>query len=97
MQLSTKDYKASPGPVTKSKLVQEVAKRIQWHIADLEANSDLFPFDLQVDERWRLGQGRMKVEHMVITGLINVSSGSWSPIICVECPHQLCICLSRSR
>ncbi|KAF9649071.1 hypothetical protein BDM02DRAFT_3114405 [Thelephora ganbajun] len=77
MQLSTRNYRAPPDPVTKSKLVQEVAKRIQWHIADLEANSD-------VDERWRVGQGRMKVERMVIAGLINVSAGSWSPIICVE-------------
>ncbi|KAF9643951.1 hypothetical protein BDM02DRAFT_3122703, partial [Thelephora ganbajun] len=81
MQLSTKNYRASPDPVTTSKLIQEVAKRIQWHIADLEANSDLFPFNNTVGEKWQLGRGRMKFEHMVITGLNHVSSGSWSPVI----------------
>ena len=40
-QLSTKNYKAQAEPVTKSKLVQEVAKRIEWHIEDLERNSDV--------------------------------------------------------
>jgi len=86
--------------VTRSKLALEVSKRIQWHIADLEANSDvgfqpspshkfidvgqLFSFDRQVDEKWRLGQGKMKFEHMVITSLENVSSGSWSPVIYIE-------------
>jgi hypothetical protein len=40
-QLSTKNYRAQPGPVIKSKLVQEVSKRLQWHIADLETNSDV--------------------------------------------------------
>ncbi|KAF9649069.1 hypothetical protein BDM02DRAFT_3114398 [Thelephora ganbajun] len=86
MQLSTKDHgrKVPTGQVTKSKLVKEVSKRIWWYISDLEKNGDLFPFDDQVDEQWRLGQGRMKVEHMVITELVHVSSGSWSPIIYVE-------------
>ena len=40
-QLATKNYKAKPGPVSESKLVQEVSKRIQWHISDLENNSDV--------------------------------------------------------
>jgi len=99
-QLSTKNYRVPPDPVTKSKLAQEVSKRIQWHITDLRANSDvrgysppshkftdvrqLFPFDDRVDEKWRLGQGKMKFEHMVITELDNVSSGSWSPVIWIE-------------
>ena len=40
-QLSTKNYKVQAESVTKSKLVQEVAKRIEWHITDLETNSDV--------------------------------------------------------
>ncbi|KAF9649058.1 hypothetical protein BDM02DRAFT_1981895 [Thelephora ganbajun] len=81
MRLSTK---VLTGQITKGKLVKEVSKCVWWHISDLEKNGDLFPFDDRVDERWRLGQGRMKVEHMVITGLVNASYGSWSPIIYIE-------------
>jgi len=40
-QLSTKNYKVPPEPVTKSKLIQEVSKRIKWHITDLETNSSV--------------------------------------------------------
>ena len=41
-QLSTKNYKVPPEPVTKSKLIQEVSKRIRWHtITDLETNSSV--------------------------------------------------------
>lgn len=99
-QLATKNYKATPEPVTKSKLVQEVSKRIKWHISDLEANSSvswqsplpywfadaeqIFSFDDRVDQKWRLGQGLMQFDRMMITGLVNVSAGSWSPIIWVE-------------
>ncbi|KAF9649055.1 hypothetical protein BDM02DRAFT_1980966 [Thelephora ganbajun] len=75
MQVCTNNHrhKVPTGQMTKSKLVEEVSKRIWWHISDLGENRD-----------WRLGQGRMKVQHMVITELIHVSSGSWSPIIYVE-------------
>jgi len=45
----------------------------------------LFPFDDErVDQQWRLGEGRMMFERMVITELVNVSAGSWSPMISVE-------------
>ncbi|KAF9649061.1 hypothetical protein BDM02DRAFT_1982172 [Thelephora ganbajun] len=86
MQLSIRGYKRKvpTGQMTKSELAKEVSKRIWWHISDLEKNGDLFPFDDRVDGQWRLGQGRMKVDHMVITELANVSSGSWSPVIYVE-------------
>ena len=40
-QLATKNYKTKRDPVSKSKLVQEVSKRIRWHISDLENNSDV--------------------------------------------------------
>ena len=39
--MATRNYKAKPGPVTTSKLIQEVSKRIQWHMSDLEDNSDV--------------------------------------------------------
>ena len=46
----------------------------------------LFPFNVnhQCDGKWQLGQGKMIFENMVITELKQVSSGSWSPVICVE-------------
>lgn len=28
-------------PVTKGKLVEEISKRVQWHIGDLEDNGDV--------------------------------------------------------
>ncbi|KAF9649065.1 hypothetical protein BDM02DRAFT_1982801 [Thelephora ganbajun] len=86
MQLSTKNRgrKVPTDQMTKGELVKEVSKRIWWYISDLEKNGDLFPFDDRVDEQWCLGQGRMKIERMVITELVHVSSGSWSPIIYVE-------------
>ena len=40
-QVATKNYKAKPEPVSRSKLAQEVSKRIQWHMSDLENNSDV--------------------------------------------------------
>ena len=100
-QLSTGGRGLAANSITRSKLIQEVAKCIKWHIEDLDANSDvsclfllshrfadyprqLFPFDTRVDEQWCLGQGKMKFDHMVIIGLVNVSPGSWSPTICVE-------------
>lgn len=57
-------------------------QRLRRCVADA---GQLFPFDdTVVDERWRLGSGRMKLEHMVITGLNNVSDASWSPVIYIE-------------
>ena len=44
----------------------------------------LFQFDVRVGEEWRLGQEQMKLENMVITELVNVSFGSWSPVIYVQ-------------
>jgi len=44
----------------------------------------LFSFDAQVGEKWRFGQGLMKLENMVIAGLFNDSPGSWTPVICIE-------------
>jgi len=85
MQLSTKNYKKPRGPATRSKLVQEISKRIYWHIGDLLANADLFPFDDGVGEMWRLDSEQgIKLEYMTITGLDNVSGGSWSPILWID-------------
>ncbi|KAF9785711.1 hypothetical protein BJ322DRAFT_1107611 [Thelephora terrestris] len=84
MQVSTKNYKAEAEPVTKSKLAQEVAKRVLWHIEDLKNNSDLFPFDDRVGGKWRLGEGFMRFENMTITALEKVSKGSWSPVIHID-------------
>ena len=44
----------------------------------------VFQFDSRVGEKWRLGQGRMEVKYMVITELVNVSAGSWSPTIYIK-------------
>ncbi|KAF9785721.1 hypothetical protein BJ322DRAFT_1107618 [Thelephora terrestris] len=84
MQVSTKNYKAKAEPVAKSKLAQEVAKRVLWHIEDLMNNSDLFPFDDRVEGKWRLGEGFMRFENMTITALEHVTKGSWSPVIHID-------------
>ena len=40
-QLSTGNRGLAANSITRSKLVQEVAKCVKWHIEDLEANSDV--------------------------------------------------------
>jgi len=40
-QLSTGNRGLAANSISRSKLVQEVAKCVKWHIEDLEANSDV--------------------------------------------------------
>jgi len=88
--------------MSKSELIQVISRNILLHIADLKANphvscqspltrrladiGQLFPFDDRVGEQWRLGQGLMNFEYMMITQLNNISPDTWSPEICVEYP-----------
>lgn len=69
MRLSTKIRNI---PMTKGKLAEEVSKRIQSYVSCLN------------NHEWCRKQGETTLENMVITGLVNVSSSYWSPIIYIE-------------
>ena len=82
--------------MTKSKLLQEACKRIDWHIKDLLQYDDVSHYLAHCSHRSTDVRGLFKSdksvgrqlcleegarEHITILGLENVSKGSWSPIM----------------
>ncbi|OBZ73112.1 hypothetical protein A0H81_06650 [Grifola frondosa] len=72
-QIPTRDFRTPPLPITRSKLAKNVAKTIQRFISDMHKR----PMEDGADPRWRVGEGRITVDDLVLVGLENVSMGSW--------------------
>ncbi|KAF9793476.1 hypothetical protein BJ322DRAFT_131219 [Thelephora terrestris] len=71
-QLRTLDWCVPPKKITLRKLATEVAKVIQKFVQEAQAK----PIDPACAE-WRVGPNAIKVEHLRLAQLEQVSSGSW--------------------
>ncbi|KAF9644044.1 hypothetical protein BDM02DRAFT_3103514, partial [Thelephora ganbajun] len=71
-QIKTKDWRREPKPITKAKLANEVAKKVQNFIQD-NINELITPGS----ERWKVGPGFIEAKDLVLVRLVHVSKGSW--------------------
>ncbi|KAG1876553.1 hypothetical protein DFJ58DRAFT_909804 [Suillus subalutaceus] len=74
-QLPTKDYRKTPGPITKAKLAKNLATCIRRFIQKM-ANQ---PMEADSDPMWMISPHHIKFEDLVLVSLDHVSQGSWQP------------------
>ncbi|KIK48173.1 hypothetical protein CY34DRAFT_733266 [Suillus luteus UH-Slu-Lm8-n1] len=76
-QLLTKNYRKTPGPITKEKLAKNLATCIRrfiqkTHRGNMEADPVPNPM-------WRISADGVKFEDIILVSLNHVSQGSWQP------------------
>ncbi|KAF9005972.1 hypothetical protein BDQ17DRAFT_1352493 [Cyathus striatus] len=81
-QIPTKDFKSPPGPITLAKLAKNVAKCVQRFIEERRHQS----MDEEADPRWRIGQGHITIDDIVLVSIHHVSLGSWQPQLRLRYP-----------
>ncbi|KAG1869525.1 hypothetical protein F4604DRAFT_887944 [Suillus subluteus] len=75
-QLPTRDYRKTPGPITKAKLAKNLATCIRRFIQKM-ANQPMSEADS--DPMWMISPHHIKFEDLVLVSLDHVSQGSWQP------------------
>ncbi|VDC03197.1 unnamed protein product [Peniophora sp. CBMAI 1063] len=71
-QIPTRDFRNPPGPITRDKLTKNVAKSVQRFIEE-QKSREIEP----AEEQWRVGEGFIELEDLLLLRLDNVSKGSW--------------------
>lgn len=71
-QIPTKDFRSTPGPITRAKLAKNIARTIERFIK--EKQDQLEPGE---DHRFRVGPGFITIDDLLLVGLHHVSKGSW--------------------
>ncbi|KZT27837.1 hypothetical protein NEOLEDRAFT_1130325 [Neolentinus lepideus HHB14362 ss-1] len=74
-QIPTKNWKATPGPITRQKLAKQVARRIEEFIkttSDKDMDEDGQP-------QWKVGPHGIQLHDLILVSLHHVSKGSWQP------------------
>ncbi|KAG2070214.1 hypothetical protein BDR04DRAFT_1231820 [Suillus decipiens] len=74
-QLTTRDYRKTPGPITKAKLARNLATCIHKFIQRMETQR----MKDDSDPKWRIGPRHIKFEDLILVSLDHVSQGSWQP------------------
>ncbi|OSD02980.1 hypothetical protein PYCCODRAFT_279134 [Trametes coccinea BRFM310] len=72
-QIPTRDFRSPPQPVTRSKLARNVAKTVLRFIQE----NGLRPMDDNAQHVWRVGDGHIVLDDLMLVGLQHVSMGSW--------------------
>ncbi|KAG2121141.1 hypothetical protein BD769DRAFT_1012026 [Suillus cothurnatus] len=72
-QLATRDYRKTPGPITKAKLAKNLAICIRKFIEQMKTHR----LEADSDPTWRISH--IKFEDLVLDSLVHVSQGSWQP------------------
>lgn len=78
-QISTLGWTKDRVPITRSKLVYEIAKKLDQYLKSMAGH----PMKKSVDQRWKIGEGSMRLENMWLVHLVSVSKGSFQPEIWV--------------
>ncbi|KAG1781076.1 hypothetical protein EV702DRAFT_692313 [Suillus placidus] len=92
-QLLTRDYRKTPGPITKAKLAKSLATCIRRFIqVRLHVSLSSFPsmffflqkmathgMEAQSDPMWRISPRHITFEDLTLVSLNHVSQGSWQP------------------
>jgi len=74
--LLTRDYRKTPGPITKGRLAKNLASCIYKFI---EKKKTTRRMEIDADPVWRIGDRRIKYEDLILVSLHHVSQGSWQP------------------
>ena len=105
-KIHTLNWTKSRVPIPRSKLVYEIARKVDRYLTRMTVCLVFVWFcsavahkrmqgttlDGSVEECWRIGQGFMHIENMYLVSLMSVSKGSFQPDIWVEIPS-----VSRAR
>lgn len=84
-QIPTKDFRNPPRPITRAKLVKNVAKCLE-RFFNFVATSQIRE---HIDQRWKIGnhQGGIKLEDLILVSIHHVSMGSWQPHLRLRLPR----------
>ena len=84
--------------ITRSKLVYEVAKKLNQYLVSMTVSVRTtvkslpmwlitriqgYPMNESTDNKWKIGEGFMRLENMFLVRLVSVSKGSFQPEIWV--------------
>ncbi|KAG1741094.1 hypothetical protein EDB19DRAFT_734776 [Suillus lakei] len=72
-QLLTRDYRKTPGPITKAKLAKNLAICMRRFIQKMATH------EVGSDPMWRISPRHIKFEDLILVSLNHVSQGSWQP------------------
>jgi len=67
------------------------------HVALLTALQECRRDSSQNDPRWRIGEGGVTLDDVVIIGIVHVSSGSWQVLLQLRQPSPQTLSLGRVR
>lgn len=81
-QIHTLNWTRVRTPIPRSKLVHEVARKVDQYLKHMERIN----MDASVENRWKVGQGFMYIDNMYLVSLVSVSKGSFQPEIWVAVP-----------
>lgn len=73
-QFRARSWSGTNEPVTRSRLAMQIAKRV---IEFLETVEDVESTDMV----WKVGQGHIRPKDLVLVSLVQVSKGSWQPML----------------
>ncbi|KAG2129221.1 uncharacterized protein EDB93DRAFT_122734 [Suillus bovinus] len=74
-QLLTRDYRKTPGPITKAKLAKSLANYIRKFMQKMTTHC----MEADSDPMWRISPRHIKFEDLILVSLNHVSQGSWQP------------------
>ncbi|OAX38971.1 hypothetical protein K503DRAFT_865763 [Rhizopogon vinicolor AM-OR11-026] len=74
-QLLTRDYRKTPGPITKARLAKNLARCIRQFIKKMKTRR----MEIDADPVWKIGDRRIRFEDLILVSLHHVSQGSWQP------------------
>ena len=99
-QIPTRDFKATPGPITKEKLAKSIAKVVDrfitvssFPITGVNHLILLPPIFQETTETqmvygsnpaWKVGDGGIGLDDLVLIALLHVSRGSWQVVLCLN-------------
>jgi len=77
-QVQLKDQTPARNPISFERFVKHVGSRVQQFLVECE-RIPLHP--LNQNSKWIVGHGRIPCDEVVLIGIVQVSAGSWMPIL----------------
>jgi len=86
-QVKTQDCRKKPNPIRKFKLALEIAKTLERFVQEMQdeqPEDEKQEDEKQAEPQWKVGPGRIQVDHLVLLSLDRVSKASWQPQFCLK-------------
>ena len=90
VQFRARSWSGTNGPVTRSRLATQIARRVIEFLEVSSVLSSSYSFvnpskameDVEsTDLAWKVGQGHITAKDLVLVSLAQVSKGSWQPLL----------------